>query len=425
MPSGGSPAKRKTLRARRMAPGRSASSGPPRSWVVSERSPDDRRPLRPLGLGLNIVVGYAGLLDLDTWPFFAIGSYTIALLTSPELGFFNSFLSGSPFPSHPLWGPLWGSSSGIPVLKMRGDYLRVAPSFGEIIRNSRSSDFLRPWLGGRRGGPQFPRSRYGPWSFGTPQENSTTSFSGAAVLGRVYFPGGSGIPAGKSLDWLSGRTRMWPRPWDQFGFDQTSGLQPTGAGFLSALSGAIFATKRLRLPHSFNVNDLDQHPLVIIVGGMGQQIRGYLGPSALVGLSRNSSGEFAEYRLLVYGAVLVAMMLLRPEGLGRRRCAAGNFTTWNREGPRRNPPPAPIGPGKRKPWRFLWRRGRRSSSAGWWPWMTWIGDPGAKHPQRDRAERGREDTFFNCVTGFYRVEAGEILFQGIPLSASSRTRSCG
>ena len=104
-----------------------------------------------LGLGLNIVVGYAGLLDLGYVAFFAIGAYTTAILTSPELGFFSlSFWSALPFAV--ILGIVAGVLLGIPVLKMRGDYLAIATlGFGEIIRILVLSDFLRPWLGGAQG----------------------------------------------------------------------------------------------------------------------------------------------------------------------------------------------------------------------------------------------------------------------------------
>jgi branched-chain amino acid transport system permease protein len=103
----------------------------------------------------------------------------------------------------------------------------------------------------------------------------------------------------------------------------------TGAGF-SALSGAIFASKLGSVyPHSFNVMISINILCVIIVGGMGSIPGVVVGAIALVGLPELLR-EFAEYRLLVYGAVLVAMMLLRPEGLWpevkRRRELRGEET---------------------------------------------------------------------------------------------------
>jgi branched-chain amino acid transport system permease protein len=116
-----------------------------------------------LGLGLNIVVGYAGMLDLGYVAFFAIGSYVTAILTSPELGFF-SFTFWQALPFAVILGILSGVLLGVPVLKMRGDYLAIATlGFGEIIRILVLSDFLRPWLGGAlprapEGFPNLPSS---------------------------------------------------------------------------------------------------------------------------------------------------------------------------------------------------------------------------------------------------------------------------
>jgi branched-chain amino acid transport system permease protein len=88
----------------------------------------------------------------------------------------------------------------------------------------------------------------------------------------------------------------------------------TGAGF-SALSGAIFASKLGSVyPHTFSVFISINIICLIIVGGMGSIPGVIVGAAALVGLPELLR-EFADYRLLVYGAALVAMMLLRPEGL--------------------------------------------------------------------------------------------------------------
>ncbi len=265
-----------------------------------------------LGLGLNIVVGYAGLLDLGYVAFFAIGSYTIALLTSPELGFFNlSFWTALPFAI--LLGVLFGVLLGIPVLKMRGDYLAIATlGFGEIIRILVLSDFLRPWLGGAQGVGKIPKISIGAVEFGTPQEIYYIILAGCLVVGFISW---------RLRDSRLGRAWMALREDEDVA--QAMGINlvstkllafATGAGF-SALSGAIFATKLGSVyPHSFNVMISINILCVIIVGGMGSIPGVILGAVALVGLPELLR-EFAEYRLLVYGAALVAMMLLRPEGL--------------------------------------------------------------------------------------------------------------
>ena len=265
-----------------------------------------------LGLGLNIVVGYAGLLDLGYVAFFAIGSYTVALLTSPELGFFHFSFWGA-LPLAILMGVLFGVLLGIPVLKMRGDYLAIATlGFGEIIRILVLSDFLRPWLGGAQGVGKIPKASILGMEFATPQRIYYLILAGCLLVGFISW---------RLRDSRLGRAWMALREDEDVA--QAMGINlvatklmafATGAGF-SALSGAIFASKLGSVyPHSFNVMISINILCVIIVGGMGSIPGVIVGAIALVGLPELLR-EFAEYRLLVYGAVLVAMMLLRPEGL--------------------------------------------------------------------------------------------------------------
>ncbi|MCD6290523.1 MAG: leucine/isoleucine/valine transporter permease subunit, partial [Anaerolineae bacterium] len=111
-----------------------------------------------MGLGLNIVVGFAGLLDLGYVAFFAIGAYATGLLTSPasSLGWGLSFWVAWPIAM--LMGALAGVLLGIPVLRMRGDYLAIVTlGFGEIIRVLANSDLLKPYIGGAQGILQIPK----------------------------------------------------------------------------------------------------------------------------------------------------------------------------------------------------------------------------------------------------------------------------
>ncbi len=265
-----------------------------------------------LGLGLNIVVGYAGLLDLGYVAFFAIGSYAVAVLTSPELGFFSlSFWEALPFAI--LFGVISGVLLGIPVLKMRGDYLAIATlGFGEIIRILVLSDFLRPWFGGAQGIGKIPKASIGGFEFTGPQQIYYLILAGCLLVAFV------------SLRLRDSRLgRAWMALREDEDVAQAMGINlvatkllafATGAGF-SAISGAIFASKLASVyPHSFNVMISINILCVIIVGGMGSIPGVILGAAALVGLPELLR-EFAEYRLFVYGAALVAMMLLRPEGL--------------------------------------------------------------------------------------------------------------
>jgi branched-chain amino acid transport system permease protein len=265
-----------------------------------------------LGLGLNIVVGYAGLLDLGYVAFFAIGSYTLAVLTSPELGFFSlSFWEALPLVI--VMGVLSGVLLGTPVLKMRGDYLAIATlGFGEIIRILVLSDFLRPWLGGAQGIGKIPKAFIGGFEFAGPQQIYYLILAGCLLV--IFI----------SLRLRDSRLgRAWMAVREDEDVAQAMGINlvatkllafATGAGF-SALSGAIFASKLSSVyPHSFNVMISINIVSVIIVGGMGSIPGVIVGAIALVGLPELLR-EFSEYRLFVYGAALVAMMLLRPEGL--------------------------------------------------------------------------------------------------------------
>ena len=265
-----------------------------------------------LGLGLNIVVGFAGLLDLGYVAFFAIGAYSVAVLTSPELGFLNlSFWEALPLAI--VMGVVSGILLGIPVLKMRGDYLAIATlGFGEIIRILVLSDFLRPWLGGAQGIAKIPKASVGGLEFASPQQIYYLILAGCLLAGFISW---------RLRDSRLGRAWMAIREDEDVA--QAMGINlvaakllafATGAGF-SALSGAIFASKLGSVyPHSFNVMISINILCLIIVGGMGSLPGVILGAIALVGLPELLR-EFAEYRLLVYGAALVAMMILRPEGL--------------------------------------------------------------------------------------------------------------
>lgn len=265
-----------------------------------------------MALGLNIVVGFAGLLDLGYVAFFAIGAYVVGVLTSTGLGFFNlTFWEALPFAL--LMGVFSGVVLGLPVLRMRGDYLAIVTlGFGEIVRLIVLSDWLRPYLGGTQGIQSIAQPIIGPIKFDTQGELYYLILVGCFLVGAI---------AWRLKDSRLGRAWMALREDEDVA--QAMGMNlvatkllafATGATFAS-LSGALFAAKLTSAyPHSFkflvSINVLS----VIIVGGMGSIPGVLLGAIALVGLP-DLLREFAEYRYLVYGAVLVAVMLLRPEGL--------------------------------------------------------------------------------------------------------------
>jgi branched-chain amino acid transport system permease protein len=267
-----------------------------------------------MGLGLNIVVGFAGLLDLGYVAFFAIGAYTMGVLTSPEigwLGFHLTFWEALPFAV--LMATLWGIILGIPVLGMRGDYLAIVTlGFGEIIRLVALSDWLKPFIGGSNGITRIPKPTLGPITFGTTQTLYYLIL--AACLLAIFV-------SVRVKDSRLGRAWMALREDEDvaeaMGIDlvRTKLLAfATGAAF-AGLSGAIFATKLTSIyPHSLQLLISINVLCVVIVGGIGSIPGVVVGALFLIGLPEILR-EFAEYRMLMYGAALVFMMLTRPEGL--------------------------------------------------------------------------------------------------------------
>jgi branched-chain amino acid transport system permease protein len=267
-----------------------------------------------MGLGLNIVVGFAGLLDLGYVAFFAIGAYTMGVLTSPERLFGQGAMTyWEALPIALLVAVLSGVVLGLPVLKMRGDYLAIVTlGFGEIVRLLVISDWLRPWLGGPQGVQRIAHPVVGPFDLGSQP---------SLYLVIVLFIGIASFIAIRLKDSRLGRSWMAVREDEDvakaMGIDHvtTKLLAFASGAFFAGLGGTIFAAKLgSAYPQSFqflvSINVLS----LIIIGGMGSIPGVIVGGFALVGLPEILR-EFADFRYLVYGAVLVAMMLVRPEGL--------------------------------------------------------------------------------------------------------------
>ncbi len=265
-----------------------------------------------MGLGLNIVVGFAGLLDLGYVGFFAIGAYVMGVLTSPELHFFNlSWWEAMPIADGET--VLAGVLLGIPVLKVRGDYLAIITlGFGEIIRLLALSDALKGFTGGPQGIQQIAKPAIGAFVFDQPAKLYYLLLAGCLLVGFISL---------RLRDSRMGRAWMAMREDEDVA--QAIGINlvstkllafATGAAF-AGLGGAIFAAKVGAVyPQSFGLLISINVLALIIIGGLGSIPGVIVGALALVGLPELLR-EFAEFRLLVYGIVLVVMMLYRPEGL--------------------------------------------------------------------------------------------------------------
>ncbi|MER3455396.1 MAG: branched-chain amino acid ABC transporter permease [candidate division GAL15 bacterium] len=266
-----------------------------------------------MGLGLNLEVGLAGLLDLGFVAFFAIGAYTVGLLTSVGQHGIAHWSFWAAVPVAVLVSLVAGVILGIPVLGIRGDYLAIATlGFGEIVRLLVLSDALRPWLGGSQGVLSIPKPVLGGWELSGPQHLYYLTVVASAVVAYV---------AWRLQESRLGRAWMAIREDEDvaeaLGINLVSvkllayGL---GAAF-AGVGGAIFAVMVGSVfPHSFQLLISIQVLALIIVGGMGSIPGVVVGSAVLIGLPELLR-EFGEFRFLVYGAALVAMMLLRPEGL--------------------------------------------------------------------------------------------------------------
>jgi branched-chain amino acid transport system permease protein len=266
-----------------------------------------------MALGLNIVVGYAGLLDLGYVAFFAVGAYATAILTSPQSPAFApqiSVLASLPFVM--VAAAIAGILVATPVIRMRGDYLAIVTlGFGEIARILLNSEWLAPVFGGAQGITNIPDLQIGPLTFSTPQDYFYPVFLFVLLAAYVTF---------------AVQNSRWGRAWMAMREDEsvaeamgvnivTAKLSAFVVGaILASFGGSLFAAQIGSVfPHTFDIVVSITVLVIIIVGGMGSVPGVTLGALVLIVLP-NLLREFSEYQFLFYGVLLIVMMLKRPEG---------------------------------------------------------------------------------------------------------------
>jgi branched-chain amino acid transport system permease protein len=276
-----------------------------------------------MGLGLNIVVGYAGLLDLGYVAFFAAGAYLTALFTgahlvtslgavaSPDFVLHLDFYAAVPLVV--LVAAFVGLLIGTPVLRLRGDYLAIVTlGFGEIARVLVASSWLQKFTGGPQGLRDITDAHIGSVGFRDPQPfyYLVLAFCALAIFVSV-----------RLADSRVGRA--WSAMREDELAAEAMGISTVRYKLLAfamgaavgCLSGTLFAVQIGSLtPDSFAILVSITALAVVVLGGMGS-IRGVVvGTMLLIGLP-GLLDEFEEYRLLVYGAALITVMILRPQGL--------------------------------------------------------------------------------------------------------------
>jgi branched-chain amino acid transport system permease protein len=278
-----------------------------------------------LALGLNIVVGFAGLLDLGYAAFFAIGSYAFAMLASPQFGIHVPFWVLL-FVASGIAG-IFGILLGAPTLRLRGDYLAIVTlGFGEIVPQTFLN--LAQWTGGPNGIASLDQPSFFGLRFGfdpLPYYLLILALIALAV-------------------WVASNLResRLGRAWMAIREDELAaahmGINTTatklaafalGASF-SGLAGCAYASKlQLVSPDQFQFNVSVFILAMLVLGGMGNIPGVIVGSVILSSLERFilpqgtnflhgiglTAVDLTNSRFLIYGAILVLMMLFRPEGL--------------------------------------------------------------------------------------------------------------
>ncbi len=282
-----------------------------------------------LGLGLNVVVGLSGLLVLGYGGFYAIGAYTYALL--------NHYYGFGFWESLPLAGIVtaaFGFLLGFPVLRLRGDYLAIVTlGFGEIVRILLLNN--TEITGGPNGISQIPKPTFFGLEFNrSVRDGGWDTFHNFFGLkydpsDRIVFLYLVALLLVVLTLFVINRLLRMPlgRAWEALREDEIAcrslGLSPTrikltaftiSAAF-AGFAGTLFAARQgFVSPESFTFVESAFVLAIVVLGGMGSQFAVILAAILLV-VSRELMRDLNEYSMLLLGALMVLMMIWRPQGL--------------------------------------------------------------------------------------------------------------
>jgi branched-chain amino acid transport system permease protein len=284
-----------------------------------------------LALGLNIVVGFAGLLDIGYVAFFGIGSYVYAFLASPHFGIHLPFI-----PAMIIVVVVTGVSGiiiGAPTLRLRGDYLAIVTlGFGEItyiclVNLDRPINIT--------GGPSGLIRIDPPSLFGLSfDSNRQYYYLFLLTLGALIY---ASIRLRDSrIGWAWRAIREDELAAGAMGINtMVSKLQAfvLGASFAGFAGGLLASWQHSVFPDNFLFQESINVLAMVILGGMGSVFGVILGAAIIVGLPEIFR-DLAIYRLLAFGALMMVLMVIRPEGLwpehGRKKPAPPNKSPLTR-----------------------------------------------------------------------------------------------
>lgn len=263
-----------------------------------------------MALGLNIIAGYTGLLNLGYAGFYAVGAYTYALLASPQHNIHLPFLLL--FPLAGLVAALVGGLLALPVLSLKGDFLAlITLAFGEIIRILLNN--LTPLTGGPIGIPDIDHVRILSYTIHTPSdyyylvlvicivEIFVMARLAKSKIGRSWTAIREDEDAARGMGLNSGRLKL---------LACIIGTAPAG------LAGVLFAAMQKYVsPVSFSSAESIGVLCMVIVGGAANVPGVVLGALLLTILPEPLRQYTDRYRMLIYGVVLVLFVLFRPMGM--------------------------------------------------------------------------------------------------------------
>ena len=276
-----------------------------------------------LGLGLNIVVGYGGLLNLGYAAFYMVGAYTYALMFKYmnsffiEMGWQSGVMFWIALPLAGVVAAAFGIILALPVLRLRGDYLAIVTlAFAEIMKMLATN--LDKITLGPSGIPGISR----PWFFGIKMNpmNATKVIYFIIIIIVVLT-----IIIVRRLE-HSRIGRAWEAMREDEVACQSMGIDITKAKLTAfsmgavwaGFAGVIMAAKTTVVnPNSFTVWESVIILCVVVLGGMGS-IAGVIVGAMIIILMPEYLRTFSEYRMLIFGIILVLMMIFRPGGLVRK-----------------------------------------------------------------------------------------------------------